>query len=160
MARSAPQRGSMTWTLKLRGDPTGTITHEYMCPVHGRFTAEVPRADVPDEVFCAMTDRCLCLEVGESRGQTCPVHDLRRRPARCGLASPWSPSGITSRVKHGEVIQGKVETSGLPAEACMDTRPLADGMPMSEFKARRAKVHADLAVRKMRALTGRGGKVM
>jgi hypothetical protein len=138
----------MTWTLKLRGDPTGTIAHEYLCPDHGRFTADVPRADVPDEMFCAVryTD-------GKSWGPAQKVNI-------CGLASPWSPSGITSRVKAGEVVRGKVETSGLPADVCMSTEALADGMPLHEFKAKRAKVHADLAVRKMRALTGRGGKVM
>lgn len=141
----------MTWTLKLRGDPTGKIAHEYLCPFHGRFTAEVLRSDVPDEMFCP---------VRLSESDALMLYGaLSQAQSRCGLTSPWSPSGITSRVKAGEVVQGKVETNGLPPEACMDTRPLADGMPMHEFKARRAKVHADLAIRKMRALTGRGGKV-
>ncbi len=136
-----PEPTERTWKLKLRGDPTGTIRHEYLCPEHGRFTAEVSRADPPDEVFCTE------IEHGN-------LTNL------CGLTSPWSPSGIANRVKAGEVTQGKVETAGLPDHVCMDTRPLADGMPMSEFKAQRAKLHADLAIKKMRALTGRGGKVM
>lgn len=126
----------MTWTLKLRGDPTGLIVLEYMCPLHGRFEAGVPRRDTPDSVRC-----------------------LHREADICGLESPWSPSSVTSRVKPGEVIRGKVETAGLPADVCMSTRELADGMPLAEFKAKRAKLHADLAVKKMRQLTGRTGKV-
>lgn len=135
----------MTWTLKLRGDPTGTIIHEYLCPLHGRFEAEVPRSDVPDDMPCPG------LEVLAGADQF--------RGYGCGLDSPWSPSGITSRVKPGEVVRGKVETTGLPADVCMSTQALADGMPLAEFKAKRAKLHADLAVRKMRQLTGRTGKV-
>lgn len=129
----------MTWILKLRGDPTGTIIHEYLCPYHGRFELEVERASVPDSVECP-----------EPRDDD---------PMPCGLDSPWSPSGITSRVKPGEVVRGKVETTGLPADVCMSTQALADGMPLAEFKAQRAKLHADLAVKKMRQLTGRSGKV-
>lgn len=147
-----PDPAPRSWKLRLRGDPTGTITHEYLCPEHGRFTAEVSRADVPDEMPCrsrlTAIDSVALYGTPSQEGQ------------HCGLTSPWSPSGITGRVKQGDVVQGKVETNGLPPEACMDTRPLADGMSMREFKARRAKVHADLAIRKMRALTGRGGKVM
>lgn len=142
----------MTWTLKLRGDPTGKITHEYLCPVHGRFVADVPRADVPNEMFCPMTELVAIAVPGYQTGKGLSANT-------CGITSPWSPSGITSRVKAGEVVQGKVETNGLPPDVCMSTRELADGMPLHEFKARRAKVHADLAIRKMRALTGRGGKV-
>jgi hypothetical protein len=137
-----------TWKLTLRGDPTGTITHEYLCPEHGRFTAEVPRADVPDEVFCRQIGPG-AVRVGEE------WHDTY-----CGRSSPWSPGGgIATRVKAGEVVQGKVETNGLPPEVCMSTQALADGMPLSEFKARRAKVHQDLALDKMRQLTGRTRKV-
>lgn len=141
----------MTWTLKLRGDPTGTIVHEYLCPFHGRFTSEVPRSDVPDEMLCP---------VRLSESDAIALYGaLSQASSRCGLSSPWSPSGITSRVKPGEVVRGKVETNGLPADVCMSTQALADGMPMAEFKARRAKLHADLAVKKMRQLTGRSGKV-
>ena len=140
----------MTWTMKLRGDPTGTITHEYLCPVHGRFDVEVKRVEVPDSVTCS--------------AWLWPAEDVHpsnhHYVPRCGLSSPWSPSGIVSRVKQGEVSQGKIETAGLPGHVCMDTRPLADGMPLAEFKAQRAKLHAELAVSKMRQLTGRTRKVM
>lgn len=137
----------MTWTLKLRGDPTGTIIHEYLCPLHGRFEAEVSRADVPDEVRC------------EAMGPGAVRQGEQWHAVPCGASSPWSPSGITSRVKPGEVVRGKVETTGLPADVCMSTQALADGMPLAEFKAQRAKLHADLAIKKMRQLTGRSGKV-
>jgi hypothetical protein len=143
-----------TWKLTLRGDSTGMIAHEYLCPEHGRFTAEVPRSDVPDEVPCPAEDADTYRVVVDD-GQL-----GLRRANYCGLTSQWSPGGVSTRVKQGEVVQGKVETNGLPPEVCMSTRELADGMPLSEFKARRAKVHADLAIKKMRAMTGRGGKVM
>lgn len=160
-----PDPGSRTWTLKLRGDLTGTIAHEYLCPEHGRFTAEVSRADPPDEAACphlemqAMGPDDRVVPDGAHR-VTVAIGGVVHRSNACGLTSLWSPGGATVRVKAGEVTQGKIETNGLPPEVCMDTRPLADGMPLSEFKARRAKVHADLAINKMRALTGRGGKVM
>ena len=147
----------MTWTLKLRGDPTGTIVHEYLCPVHGRFEAEVSRADVPDEMPCPgkkptrPAEKFALMMSGESEEEASWLG--------CNESSPWSPSGIASRVKPGEVIRGKVETTGLSADVCMSTQALADGMPLAEFKAQRAKLHADLAVKKMRQLTGRSGKV-
>lgn len=147
----------MTWTLKLRGDPTGTIIHDYLCPVHGRFEAEVSRADVPDVMPCPRHEGKLVpatqfLSLAEAERIRSSLG------AVCGAASPWSPSGITSRVKPGEVVRGKVETNGLPADVCMSTQALADGMPLAEFKAKRAKLHADLAIKKMRQLTGRTGK--
>ena len=40
------------YNVRTRGDTSGTIEHEYECPVHGRFKAHVPRADVPDEEKC------------------------------------------------------------------------------------------------------------
>lgn len=77
------------------------IPREFCCPVHGRFTREVDGQT--EEVACAVVDRCLCLESGEARGQTCPVHDLGRRPAYCGLTSPWSPSRVGQGKSAGEM---------------------------------------------------------
>jgi hypothetical protein len=40
------------YNVRTRGDTSGTIEHEYECPVHGRFKAMVPRVDVPDARQC------------------------------------------------------------------------------------------------------------
>lgn len=42
------------YTVRVRGDCEGLVTHSYRCPVHGLFDASVPRAEVPDEVFCPL----------------------------------------------------------------------------------------------------------
>jgi hypothetical protein len=52
------------------------------------------------------------------------------------------------------MVRGK--TGDLPPDrVCMDTRPLADGMPIEEFKANRAKVHRDESLKRVRALRSR-----
>lgn len=38
--------------IRTRGDTTGTVEHDYECPVHGRFRRDVPRVSVPDHVAC------------------------------------------------------------------------------------------------------------
>jgi hypothetical protein len=93
-----------TWGIRSRGDQTGTVKHSYRCPVHGQFDAQVSRTEVPDEMPCSAEDRCLCLEQGENRGQTCPVHDLGRCPNRCGLTSPWAGSQCGIGHAAGEVM--------------------------------------------------------
>ena len=112
----------MVWTLKVRGAGGGTIPHEYLCPEHGRFTAEVPRDNVPDEVFCDE------IEHGNDNNI-------------CGLTSPWSPSGITCKVAIASFNRGKAEAP--PNRQSLTTRDLADGMPMSEWRAKRAKLREE-----------------
>lgn len=119
----------MTFTIKLRGDQSGTVLHEYHCPVHGRFEADVPRASVPDAVPCPE----LCHEDGYDDG------DGDGHP--CRASSPWSPSAVTCRVKIAEVTRGKVEAP--PTKNALDTRDLAEGMPMNEWRAKRAKLRLD-----------------
>ena len=65
----------------------------------------------------------------EEGAQPCPA---------CGASSPMVPSAPLGRVKRGEVTQGKVEAA--PSPYALDTRPLADGMPLREWKAQRSKL--------------------
>lgn len=146
------------------------IVAEYECPEHGRFEITVERGangDAPNTAACPRRVVHGGASVEFPPGDVIPDAVLRRLNERgeietgCsdGYHSPWVISAPVGRVKAGEVIRGKV--AEYPSEHnVMDTRPLADGMPMSEFKARRAKVHGEVAVAKMRKLTGRTGKVM
>lgn len=138
----------MTWKLRERGDTGGTVRLEYLCPVHGRFEADVLRAASPDAMCCpAIVERPhYCAEP--------PCDDCGNIYHHCEEMSPWSPTGVTGRVKQGEVIQGKIPE--YPGEQhVMSTQALADGMPLAEFKARRAKVHRDIALDRVRKLRAR-----
>jgi hypothetical protein len=65
-ADAIEDRGS--WRIVRRGDTSGRVAHDYECPDHGRFTALVSRADVPDTVPC---ERC---EMPASwRGSMCGI---------------------------------------------------------------------------------------
>lgn len=52
----------------------------------------------------------------------------------CGATAPRVMSAPLGRMKLGEVTRGK---SDPPPPHVMDTRPLADGMPLKEFKRQR-----------------------
>lgn len=56
----------------------------------------------------------------------------------CGHQSPRVLSPNRGKVRMGEVTRGKSDP--LPSQV-MDTRPLADGMPLAEFKKMRADKH-------------------
>lgn len=128
----------MSFTIRVRGAPHATELADYECPEHGRFEAAVARP-APDTAPCPERQ-----ESGE-----CSFPCVR------GFESPWRISAPGSvLVRRGEVVQGKVDAH--PGDHyVMDTRPLADGMPLKEFKERRAKVHRDIVLKQMRKMTGR-----
>lgn len=117
----------MTWTVKIRGDASAPIAAEYECPEHGRFEVTMPRDRLPHAMPCLA----------------------------CDASSPWRfPMPGAVRVPLGAVAQGKSDAR--PSEdIVMDTRPLADGMPLHEFRERRKKIHRDLALRHARSLRTR-----
>jgi hypothetical protein len=79
------------FVIRRRGAVDEPVALEYLCPVHGRFTARVSKTDTPDEVFCpALTSRAI-------------VSDGRMTEEYCGLTSPWSPSGFAAWKSSGEV---------------------------------------------------------
>lgn len=114
----------MSWLRKFRGDATAPIRADYECPVHGRFDVTIARVDgdAPDETACPT----------------------------CGRMSCWRPPAPHGRVKAGEVVQGK--TMEYPPQAvCADTRPLADGMPLAEWRRKQESVTRDINIKKSRA---------
>lgn len=77
-------------------------------------------------VFDALIQR------GLREPQPCPA---------CGRDSEMVMSAPLGRVKLGEVTRGKVEPA--PSPYALDTQPLADGMPLGEFKKQRRKLWDD-----------------
>lgn len=65
-------------------------------------------------------------------------HPGSRPCPTCGRPSPLVVSAVAGRVKLGEVSRGKVADA--PSPYALDTRPLAEGMPLAEFKQKRAKL--------------------
>ena len=124
----------MPWLLKLRGDSTAPIAAEYECPVHGRFTVTVPRPE-PDEQPCAV-------ELNPD-----PAGAIRHP---CGRPSPWRFPTPLGRVKLGELAKGKSDPRP-PGSVMLDTRPLADGMPYSEWKKGQDAITRDLNLKWHRA---------
>lgn len=79
------------WVMRERGDVDGTVLHDYLCPVHGRFEMRVPRSAVPDEVACPV------------RGVEGASWGPAEREVYCGRTSPWSPGTVAVWHSSGEV---------------------------------------------------------
>lgn len=143
----------MTWKLTVRSNPGSTVTADYECPEHGRFEATVPRdtnGDPPDDVPCPVV---------EQRGGGVFVPLPLTIGVVCQQRSPYvmsAPGHV--KVKAGEVVRGKSDARP-PEHNVMDTSLIADGMPLDEFKRRRAAVHRDESLRRVRGALGRGPKV-
>jgi hypothetical protein len=120
-AAAAPQRN---WTLKVRSNPGAPIRGDYECPTCGCFEASPRRDEAGDP---PATERC----------------------PSCGAVSVWRPSAALGRVKLGEVMQGKVMDYP-PGAVCMDTRPLADGMPVHEWRAKQEAITRDINLKRHR----------
>jgi len=100
----------MTYTVKLRGSSSAPIAADYMCETCGPFETIVARP-APDEIPCD----------------------------QCAAPATWLP--CAPRIKHPLFVschRGKADEKPYP-EAC-DTEPLADGMPLHEWKKRRAEM--------------------
>lgn len=119
-------RAERSWVVRVRGATGGMVLHDYRCPAHGVFEAEVSRDDVPDETPCPV-------ELDAAPDD--------REPMYCGLPSPWSPSVVSCRVRAVETTRGKSDKP--PTSMALTTRDLAEGMPMAEWKAKRAKLHRE-----------------
>lgn len=88
------------WVMRERGDVDGTVLHDYLCPVHGRFESRVSRAEVPDEVACPLDDVTELDLIGMSAPEAYEVINSVRV---CGLTSPWSPGSVAVWKSSGEV---------------------------------------------------------
>ena len=92
------------------------IAADYLCPEHGRFDS---------------------LEV-RGEGGLAPAE----RPCEiCGAPSSRAMSAPLFKPQRGAVSQGKEAPRDSPL--IMDTKPLADGMPYHEWKAKRDKLFED-----------------
>lgn len=122
----------MTWLRKFRGDSTAPILAEYECPVHGRFEVTVPRP-APDTMECPELVELDPIEAVE-----------------CSMDSPWRFPMPRTSVKAGEAVKGKVMEYP-PEHVVMDTRPLADGVPYGEWRAKQDAITRDLGLKRARA---------
>lgn len=136
---AAPRR---SWTLKVRSNPGAPMTADYECPGHGYFSVTVARDENGDPPAAAP-----CPAATDSIGTN--VDSGEQVSLRCGRPSPWRISAPLGRVKLGEVTQGKVMDYP-PGAVCMDTRPLADGMPVHEWRAKQEAITRDINLKRHR----------
>lgn len=116
----------MSFIRKHSGDITKPVVATYTCPEHGEFDAEVERdekGEAPDEIQC-------------------PLPPMRDPDARwdaetCGMAT-WTPTPIACRVRRIEAIKGRWEKP--ERQTFLDTRNLAEGQDIDDFRADRAAV--------------------
>lgn len=130
-----------SWKLTIRGADRGPMTAEYECPVHGRFKAVVSRdenGDPPAEQPCPaeVSAETNLVQVPAAGVAPAPV-----RVDQCGIPSPWRISAPGLRFPRSDFRRGKSDPP--PHELACDTRDLGEGMPMDEWKAKRAKLWAD-----------------
>ena len=62
-------------------------------------------------------------------------------PCECGVPSPWVISAPLGRAKIAEAVTRAKSDPHRPNQ--LDTRPLADGMPYAEWRAKEAKKDLD-----------------
>lgn len=121
----------MTFIVKFRGDTTRPIVAVYTCPVHGEFDATVARDEsggAPEEVKCMVW---LPQEHPEIVGHHHPT-------AYCGEWATWTPSPVACRVRRIEAVKGKWEKP--ERKTFLDTRDLAEGMDIDDFREKRAQI--------------------
>jgi hypothetical protein len=100
----------MTFVVKIRGDLGAPILAEYACPRHGVFEELVDRPS-PDFMPCP----------------------------ECNDVSPWTITAAPmGKVRTTEVERGKWQKPEHPG--WLDTRELGEGMPLEEWREKRAKI--------------------
>ncbi len=134
----------MTFTIKTRGSG-GLIVAEYDCPSCGRIEQLVQRdenGDPPETVTCGQVFDC-----GEAFAAKYGI-------AKCDQYATWTISAPKTRVLSvmpTAAIRGGDMKDRPPG--MLDTRPLAEGMPMSEWKA---KQREGQRARRHKMLTDKG----
>jgi hypothetical protein len=92
------------------------ILAEYYCEADGRFDSLEERTadgEAPDHA-------------------TCP---------ECGELAPWTISAPMGKVRVAEVVRGKSDKP--ERKGWLDTRELGEGMPLEEYRAKRAKIREE-----------------
>jgi len=119
----------MTFTIKHRSMPGAPMIAEYMCPEHGRFELTVERDGNGDP---PATMECLAFNSCDSEMESVANWPTDKP---CGLASPFVISATNGKVDSmpcTAVTRGGDMKDRPPG--MLDTRPLAEGMPMSEWR--------------------------
>jgi hypothetical protein len=112
----------VTFVIKVRGS-RGVMLADYECPVHGRFEATVQRdasGDPPETEQCPVIDR-------ENDGEFW-----------CGMESEYRICAPLTRVNPIEAVKGKSQKP--ERETWTDTRNIAEGQPVYEWREDRAKI--------------------
>lgn len=125
----------MTFTVKLSGSNDRPIVAEYLCPVHGRFTVEVPRdanGDPPGSTPCPAS-----VDADYAIGNSRPID--RGFDLRCGQPSPYVISATRgARVRKVEVVRGGYRKA--ERQTWTDTTNLGEGQDLDDWVAERDKV--------------------
>ncbi|HKP06817.1 MAG TPA: hypothetical protein VJU58_06150 [Microbacterium sp.] len=141
----------MAWINKVGGKVDGVlhgrVKHEYLCPVHGRFAVEVPSADPPNEMPCPEDDW-----TDVSAAEACELVNRGYEPNTCGRTAPWSPSSMNWKLAYGGVTVSHGKADAAPTPHALTTRDLADGMPMNEWRAARAKLREERRRKRIKEL--------
>lgn len=99
-----------------------SIAQEYACPSHGFFSLVEP----------------------------CNADETPRACPDCGASSPFRMSAPAVRVKLAEAVSRGRSDERPPG--MLDTRPLAEGMSMTEWRAKQAKISDELRRKKIKAM--------
>jgi hypothetical protein len=121
----------MTFVIKVRG-ARGEMRTDYECPVHGRYTATVQRDEKGDP---PETTKCPAYE-----GTTPPTVITPGWVGvfRCDRDSELRICAPLTRVNPIEAVKGKSQKP--ERKTWTDTRNIAEGQPVYEWKEERAKV--------------------
>ena len=117
----------MTFTIRIRGDSSAPIAVEYMCP-------DWPDA-APDH-FGPGCGRFTALVTRDADGNPPESHDC----PECECSSPRIFGAPFVGTPRASVHRGKDDPR---PPGMLDTRPLADGMPVAEWRAKEAKRDVD-----------------
>ena len=124
----------MTWTIKARPHVAGApMLADYECPVHGVFEAQVQR----DENGNPPTGQPCPVSVG------CDNEACVEEHALCSFPASWrisAPSIARDSVPCFAAVRGG-DTERRPG--MLDTRPLAEGQPVSEWRAKQAEAQRE-----------------
>lgn len=140
----------MTWTIRHRDRSGAPMIAEYECPVHGRFEATVERDTAGDPPATAACQEWVEPDMPEM--QTFADVLKAPYPHRCGRVGAWRISAPLGKVRIAEVTRGRSEAP--PTKHALTTRDLAEGMPMKEWKAKRAALRDERRRAKIKAVMG------
>lgn len=135
----------MTFVIKVRGS-RGVMLADYECSVHGRFEATVQRdekGDPPETLLCPAFAPLRCEEDREGYCVDCreDVEEVDHCSAfrtTCDRTAELRICAPLTRVNPIEAVKGKSQKP--ERKTWTDTRNIAEGQPVYEWKEDRAKI--------------------